>query len=45
MGLTVIKNTNALKIVHSLYDPLPKKTLNVVHRKVEKPVIQFVAQY
>lgn len=42
MGLTVINNTNRLRIVHSNYDLAPRRTLNVVHKKIDKPVIQLM---
>lgn len=43
MRLTVINNLNALRIVHSNYNLAPRCTLSVVHKKVDKPVIQLMA--
>ncbi len=43
MGLTVINNTNTLRIVHSKYDLIPRQTLSVAYKKVDKPVIQLRA--
>lgn len=43
MGLTVINNTNTLRIVHNTYDAVPRRTLNLVHKKIDKPVIQLLA--
>lgn len=42
MGLTVISNTNTLRIVHSVKDSTERCTLNVVYKRVEKPVIQLI---
>ena len=43
MGLTVINNTSTLRIVHNANDLRPRHTLSVVHRKVDKPVIQLMS--
>ena len=42
MGLTVINNANTLRIVHNTYDDVPRRTLNLVHKKIDKPVIQLM---
>ncbi len=42
MGLTVINNTNRLRVVHNVNNLTPRQTLNVVHRRVDKPVIQLM---
>jgi|GEM_PF-3071718 len=42
MGLTVINNTSTLRIVHNARTIATGTTLNVVHRKVDKPVIQLM---
>ncbi|WP_262497446.1 MULTISPECIES: hypothetical protein [unclassified Dokdonia] len=42
MGLTVINNKSTLRIVHNARTMSTGATLNVVHRKVDKPVIQLM---
>ena len=39
MGLSVIRNTNTLRLVHSTRELNITKPLQVVYKKVDKPVI------
>ncbi len=43
MGLTVINNTNILRIVHNNYDAPLRSNLSVAYKKVDKPVIKLLA--
>ncbi|ANH60762.1 hypothetical protein [Dokdonia donghaensis] len=42
MGLTVINNSNTLRVVQNARNTQASNTLSVVHRKVDKPVIQLM---
>jgi hypothetical protein len=42
MRLTVINNTNNLRIVHSIKNMTPRGTMSVVYRKVDTSVIQLI---
>lgn len=42
MGLTVITNNSTLRVVHNAKELKPRRALSVVHRRVDKPVIQLV---
>ncbi|WP_262714256.1 hypothetical protein [Patiriisocius marinus] len=41
MGLSVIKNTNSLKVVHNARGFSSAQKLQVAYRKVETPVIKL----
>ncbi|WP_298952543.1 hypothetical protein [uncultured Nonlabens sp.] len=42
MQLTLIKNDNAMRIVHNGRVSSKNYQLTVVHKKVDKPVIQLI---
>ncbi|WP_405369518.1 hypothetical protein [Nonlabens sp. Asnod2-A12] len=43
MQLTLIKNDNAMRIVHNGRMSSKNHQLTVVHKRVDKPVIQLIA--
>ncbi|WP_405377309.1 hypothetical protein [Nonlabens sp. Asnod3-A02] len=43
MQLTLIKNDNAMRIVHNGRMSSKNYQLTVVHKRVDKPVIQLIA--
>ncbi|PPK95039.1 hypothetical protein LY01_01792 [Nonlabens xylanidelens] len=43
MQLTLIKNENAMRIVHNGRMSSKNYQLTVVHKRVDKPVIQLIA--
>ncbi len=42
MDFRVINNTTTLRIVHSSKNYDTRETLNVVHKRIERPVIQLI---
>ncbi len=42
MGLTLITNNSTLRVVHNVYEAPSKRAMTIVHKKVDRPVIQLI---